>query len=229
MICACFARYLFHAHVLTVAVVKDASILLRDIAGDAASNAANRVRPDQDDLARIDAPAQDNVWHDTPDLSKDTMKQQFQSVYKGNPKEDVKDAANAGVSTAHPTGSTDARGLAETAAHDQRTGGASGINATAGASNAVNTGLQRLDDNIDDETKDKARQKKEEYRVRTKEYLKKKMPEERRDQVIWRLKVRLLPVTTIIYLFGDFSDDSLENGARMPATSRLPAGHSDPT
>lgn len=173
-------------------LLKDASILLRDIAGDAASNAANRVRPDQDDLARIDAPAQDNVWHDTPDLSKDTMKQQFQSVYKGNPKEDIKDAANAGVSTAHPTGSTDARGLAETAAHDQRTGGASGINATAGASNAINTGLQRLDDNIDDETKDKARQKKEEYRVRTKEYLKKKMPEERRDQVIWRLKKMVL-------------------------------------
>jgi hypothetical protein len=52
-------------------------VLLRDIAGDAASNAAAKLKPDEDTLAQIDQPAEDNVWHDKPNLSKDQIKNQL--------------------------------------------------------------------------------------------------------------------------------------------------------
>jgi hypothetical protein len=41
---------------------------------------------------------------------------------------------------------------------------------------------------LDDETQEKAKKRNEEYRRKAREYLKKKMPQERRDQVIFRLK-----------------------------------------
>ncbi len=75
--------------------VSDATILIKDMAGDAASNVANRVRPSPDDLAQMDSPAEDNVWHDTPDLSKDNVKKQLQSAYRGSPKEDAQAAAES--------------------------------------------------------------------------------------------------------------------------------------
>ncbi len=55
----------------------------------------------------------------------------------------------------------------------------------------MNTAVQRVNENLDDETKEQARSRAKEMRARTKEYLSKKMPEERREQTIWRLKVRL--------------------------------------
>lgn len=63
-------------------LLSDASVLFRDMAGDAASKAADRVSPSADDLARIDEPAPDNTWHDKPDFSKDNIKKQAQQVYK---------------------------------------------------------------------------------------------------------------------------------------------------
>jgi len=46
----------------------------------------------------------------------------------------------------------------------------------------------RANENISQEDKDKAREKKERAKERTKNYLSSKMPEERREQTIWRLK-----------------------------------------
>jgi len=150
-------------------------ILLRDIAGDAATNAATKVRPSQEDLQNLDAPAADNTWHEKPDLSKDKLKGQFQNIYKGDAKEDGKAVLSEGTS----------------AAQDRQTGTASGVNAQAGASVAVNTLQQKVDQNVDEETKEKARTRADEYKTRTKEYFGKKVPQERREQTIWRLKVCL--------------------------------------
>lgn len=169
-------------------LLHDATVLLRDIAGDAATNAAAKVRPSQEDLQNLDAPAADNTWHEKPDLSKDKMKKQFQSVYKGDAKEDGKTVLSEGTSAAHPSGSSDPRDLANTAAQDRQTGTASGINAQAGVSAAVNTAQQKIDQNLDDETKEKTRTRADEYRARTKEYFSKKIPQERREQTVWRLK-----------------------------------------
>ncbi|KAK4231477.1 hypothetical protein QBC38DRAFT_223649 [Podospora fimiseda] len=173
-------------------LLNDATILLRDIAGDAATNAAARVKPSHEDLDQLDTPAADNTWHEAPDFSKDKFKNKVNEYYRGNPKEDAKAAATQGVSAAHPSGSTDPADLASTAAHDQRTGASSGVNAAGGAQAAANTLQSKVDANLDDETKDKIKARREEYHARAKKYFQRKMPQERRDQTVWRLKKMVL-------------------------------------
>ena len=161
------------------------------MAADAASNAAGKVRPDEDALRNMDRPAEDNTWHDAPDFSKDNLKKQAQGIYGGNPKEDVKHATNQATSTAHPSGSSDPKDLGKTVANDQANGGSSGVDARAGVSAGAKALKNRVDANVNDDTKEDARRKKEEYKARTREYFQRKVPEERRDQIIWRLKVSI--------------------------------------
>lgn len=197
-------------------LLKDATILLRDMAGDAATNAAARVRPSQEDLAQLDHPAQDNTWHDAPDMSKDAVKGRLQNYYKGNPKEDVRAAAAEGTSSAHPSGSTDPKDLAATAAHDRQTGAASGANVLGGAATAKDALKRNVNENVDEETKEKARARREEYRERTRNYFSRKVPQERRDQTVWRLKKMVLEcqqhpdyyqaVQTLLDLAEEYSD-----------------------
>lgn len=149
--------------------MKDATVLIRDMAGDAATNAASKVRPSGEALSSIDEPAQDNTWHDVPDLSKENVRNQLQGAYKGNPKGDAQDIAGTTSNAARrPDGS---------------------INPTAGAQTAVNQVDARIPDEKKENVKESARETAEAYRARAKDYLAKKMPEERRDRTIWRLKV----------------------------------------
>jgi hypothetical protein len=48
--------------------------LAKDIAADASQKAANQVRPSQEELSQIDQAAEDNVWHEKPNISKDDLK-----------------------------------------------------------------------------------------------------------------------------------------------------------
>lgn len=57
--------------------MSDAVVLLRDIAGDTAAKAASKLRPDEDALAQIDQPAEANVWHEKPNINKDSLKTQL--------------------------------------------------------------------------------------------------------------------------------------------------------
>jgi hypothetical protein len=174
-------------------LVKDASILVRDIAGDAASNAAQKINPSEEQLKQIDDPAEDNTWHDVPDMSRGNIKSQLKQAYDENKPvsgQDVKDAAGDATETAHPSGSRDPRDAANLAAQDQQNNTSSGVDAQAGVQSGLNTLKDRADTNIDDKTKDAARAKKEQ----TKQYLSKKMPEERRDQIIWRLKKMVVEI-----------------------------------
>lgn len=157
--------------------VNDASILLRDIAGDAATNAAGKVRPSDDRLAQIDRPADDNTWHDAPDFSKQNIKSQIQSSYKGdNPQQDAQQVA-ANATTAAQGTSTD-----------------SGVNVAAGIDAAKQTAQERtgVSDQEAAEAKEAANKRAAEYRAKTLDYLKKKVPQERREQTIWRLKKMIL-------------------------------------
>lgn len=114
-------------------LLNDATILIRDMAGDAASNAATTIRPPEEKLSQIDRPAEDNTWHEAPDFSKDNLKSQFQSTYKsGDPKTDARAVAENATSAAHPSGSTDPQNLASTAARDQQQGTSSGVDARSG-------------------------------------------------------------------------------------------------
>lgn len=57
--------------------MSDATVLIRDIAADASQKAANQVRPSEDKLAQIDEPAEENTWHEKPNINKDDLKGKF--------------------------------------------------------------------------------------------------------------------------------------------------------
>lgn len=150
--------------------MSDASILIRDMAGDAATNAATKLRPSEDKLNQIDAPAGDNTWHEAPNFSKENIKSQVQSAIKRNPGADANDVANTAVEGARQLDNT----------LDFQAGAQAGTGAVSDTINA----------NISDEDREAAKTTAAEYRRQAIEYLKKKVPQERRDQTVWRLKVR---------------------------------------
>lgn len=153
-------------------LLSDATVLLRDVAGDAAQNAANRVNPSQDELSQIDQAAEDNTWHDVPDLSRDNLRNQAKGTFNKN----------------KPFDQNDLKGVAKNAANQGDTG--DGVDRDQAAA----TGRDQLRDqasaNVPDETKDRAKQ----YRDRTKNYAKEKLPKERRDQSIFRMKKMIVEV-----------------------------------
>ncbi|KAF2665193.1 hypothetical protein BT63DRAFT_448440 [Microthyrium microscopicum] len=169
-------------------LLSDAAILMRSMAGDAATNAAQKVSPDEEKLAQIDQPAEDNTWHEVPEFNKDQLKSKIPFG-----KKDVKDVANAGTAAAHPDGSTDPADTANLAAHEQQTGEQTGINAAGGADAAGSALNQKLDEKAP-EAKGKVKNKAKEYNARSQNYLKGKMPKERREQTIWRLKKMIVEV-----------------------------------
>lgn len=58
-------------------LLNDGVVLLRDMAGDAATKAASRVKPSAEELRQIDEPAPENTWHEAPDLSRESIKNQM--------------------------------------------------------------------------------------------------------------------------------------------------------
>ncbi|KAF2011431.1 hypothetical protein BU24DRAFT_426515 [Aaosphaeria arxii CBS 175.79] len=166
-------------------LLSDASILLRDIAGDAATNTANKVRPNEEQLSQIDRPAEDNTWHEAPDLSKGNLQNQLkQSIPFG--KGDAKQAAGDINQAAHPTGSRDPADTADLLAREQQQGTQQGLNAQAAAVQAK----ESISQNIPEEDKDRARRQRE----RAQNYFKGKVPQERREQTIWRLKKMIVEI-----------------------------------
>lgn len=87
-------------------------------------------------------------------------------------------------------GSRDPADAANLAAQEQQTGQNQGLDLQAGARAGVDTLKNAASENVSEEQKDKAR----EYRERTERYLKGKMPKERREQTIWRLKKMVVEV-----------------------------------
>lgn len=156
-------------------LLSDATTLLRDMAGDAATNAASKVKPSQEALQRMDEPAADHTWHEKPDLSKENLRAQAQGIYKKNTDGNAGDARQ------------DAQAAADRTADAARNPDGS-LNARAGANAAISEAKNR----IDPETKETAQKAAQAYRAKTREYLGKKMPQERREQVIWRLKKMIL-------------------------------------
>ncbi|KAI4290149.1 MAG: hypothetical protein L6R35_000578 [Caloplaca aegaea] len=153
-------------------LLSDATILLRDVAGDAAQNAANRVNPSQDQLQQIDQPAADNTWHDVPDLSRDNLRNQAKGAMNKN----------------KPMSREDAQGMARNAANQGDTG--DGVDPNQAAASGQKQVRDQLSANIPDEQKDTAKN----YRDRSLNYAKEKLPKERRDQSIFRLKKMIVEV-----------------------------------
>ena len=149
-------------------------VLLRDMAGDAATNAANVVRPSEDQLSQIDRPAEDNTWHEKP------TKEQWQEKTKAFRKKGDTDSTAGVDATLQPTSADTADQAAQKVQK-------------AGVGNTAKSAFsKKLDQRMDPETKEKLKQRNEEYRQKSRDYLNKKMPQERKDQTIWRLKKMIL-------------------------------------
>jgi hypothetical protein len=168
-------------------LLNDAVTLLRDMAGDAAQKSANKVNPDADRLAQIDDPAEENTWHEVPDLSASNLKAQARDRYAQNKPFSKSDVQQAGQQVLddgqnHPSDDPLVAGK-------------------AGLSNAAENLKQTANSNVPDERKDKIQENKqralearENAKNSTKAYLGKKMPKERRDQTVWRLKKMVVEI-----------------------------------
>jgi hypothetical protein len=161
-------------------LLDDALVLVRDMAGDAATNTANKVRPSEEKLSQIDRPAEDNTWHDTPNLSKDALKQQARDTYNRNKpfsQQEAKDAAAQGLDQAQNQPTTDNQAAAQT-----------------GAATTVEQLKAQAGQNVPEETKENVRNARTAIAQNSRNYLSKKMPQERREQSIWRLKKMMVEI-----------------------------------
>ena len=156
--------------------MNDATILLRDIAGDAATKAAGKINPSDEQLSQIDHAAEDNTWHEKPDVA--GIKSDFQSKLPMS-KKDVKDSAN------------DA-----TAAADANTPNDPAVADKQDAKQGAKAGYQNFRSNVSQRFDEDQKKQLREYRERTNNYFKEKVPKERRDQVIFRLKKMIVEIQT---------------------------------
>lgn len=174
-------------------LLNDAVILLRDVAGDSASKAAMKIRPDEEQLQQIDEPAPDHQWHDTPNLSRDNIKGQFREKYNKNKpldRNDLREVQENANAAADPYGARNPRVTADRAAQDQRYSTSNDVDAAGG----VRAGVQDLRNRVSESTPEEHRQRAREYKERTRNYITNKMPQERRDQVIFRLKKMVVEI-----------------------------------
>lgn len=165
-------------------LLSDASILARDIAGDAASKAAQQVNPSEDQLRQIDHPADDNTWHDVPDLSRDNLKNQARSAFDKNSPVSTEQAQNIAQESAQQGQNT----AQSHPSQDPREAG------RAGLGQAVDNLKAQAQANIPDEQQEEAKKAKGAAVQNTRNYLNKKVPQDRREQTIWRLKKMVVEI-----------------------------------
>jgi len=202
-------------------LLSDATILLRDIASDAAQKAGGRLQPSQEQLSQLDRPAEDNTWHEAPDLSRNALRDRAKGTFNKNAplnSEDVKKAAGDATAAANPDNTRDPQSLAQHAAQERQQGSSTGIDAKGGFNSALNHLDANKDDQKIEEQKEKARKKTNAYQARTQDYLKGKVPQERRDQTIYRLKKMVVEiqghedyqqaVDTLLYLAKTYAGHS---------------------
>lgn len=173
--------------------MSDASVLLRDIAGDAAQKTATKINPSEDRLNQIDEPADDNTWHDVPNLSPSNLRSQAKDQYnkqKPMSRNDLKNAAGDATQTAHPSGSRDPADAAQLEADSRNQGTGSGMDPQAGVNQALGNLRGTASQNISEDTKAQGRDAKN----RTTDYMRNKVPKERRDQTIYRLKKMIVEI-----------------------------------
>ncbi|PKX92530.1 uncharacterized protein P174DRAFT_421582 [Aspergillus novofumigatus IBT 16806] len=151
-------------------LLNDAMIIARDMAGDVSQQAADRVRPSQEQLSQVDQPAEENVWHEKPDIPKEQLKSRFQKS-----KEEAGDVANTATQSA-------------TGGQDPAT--AKDVDVQAGVSSAA----QKAKEKVPEDVSEKAKSRAQELKERTRSYMEQKMPKERREQVIWRLKKMVIEI-----------------------------------
>lgn len=138
------------------------------MASDSAQKAAGALKPSEEDLAQIDRPADENMWHESPNLSKDALKSRFKKSEK-------------------------TQGNVDTVNGSHATNGANGVD---GVTTSQQTGTSGTADTAElkDQATTTAKQRSKEAAERTKKFLAEKMPRERREQTIWRIKKMIVEI-----------------------------------
>lgn len=157
-------------------LLSDVQILLRDMVGDAATNTASRISPTEEQLAQIDHPADDNVWHEVPDISRKNLVGQMKGQWTKN-----KSNQNATEGAANAYGAADPavnRDPVDTVVQP----GAEGQYPVIQANDA--------EELVPEEAKERRKKFSEKYR----EYWTKKVPKERREHTIFRLKKMVVEI-----------------------------------
>lgn len=103
---------------------------------------------------------------------------------------DLKNATGDATQNAHPSGSRDPADAAMLEADSRDQGTDSGMDPQAGAYQAKDNLMGTAKNNVPDETQEKARN----ARDRTQNYMKQKVPKERRDQTVFRLKKMIVEI-----------------------------------
>ncbi|KAF2398566.1 hypothetical protein EJ06DRAFT_557805 [Trichodelitschia bisporula] len=170
-------------------LLNDAVILMRSIAGDAASHAAGKVSPPEDQLAQIDHPAQDDTWHEDPLVNASEHKSKLRGFFQKQKPEAQRIAGDA-TQAAHPEDSRDPTHAADDLARREQQGQPTGIDINAGGREAAGQVRDHVSQQVPDDVKDRARG----TRADAQNYLKGKMPQERREQTIWRLKKMVVEI-----------------------------------
>ena len=104
------------------------------------------------------------------------MKEQGQRLAGSGPAQDAQDVAAAGQDASNADRTTDVRNM----------------DAEAGTDAVKKTADRKLNKNVDGDTKDTVKKGGEAYRRRAAEYFKKQVPEDRRDQIVFRFKKMIL-------------------------------------
>ncbi|KAK9312585.1 hypothetical protein V1524DRAFT_410647 [Lipomyces starkeyi] len=83
-------------------LLSDSITLLRDMAADVGTGAAEKIRPSGDQIAKIDEPAADNTWHRAPDYGKNLNRDQLHQAREEHAEEidKAKEAKNQRVNQA---------------------------------------------------------------------------------------------------------------------------------
>lgn len=170
-------------------LLSDATILLRDIAGDVAVKTATKVKPSDQQLTQIDQPAADNTWLDAPDISASQLKNKIK-LTKSTAGDAASDAAGDASAVAHPEGSRDPGDTASRIREDKQRGRDSAVDVGDGMQAGAATLQQRTAQNVPEGTKESTQRNKD----RARHYLSTKMPPERREQTIWRLRKMVIEI-----------------------------------
>jgi hypothetical protein len=176
-------------------LLSDVSLLARDMVADAGAKATSKIRPDEDRLKQIDEAAPDHQWHESPPSLgelRDQVKSKTQSAK--NQAQEQSDGVQRDAALG-ATGQSDPKEAGRRAAdeHANQTS-RSDVDQKAGAQQGVQSAKDRVSNVVPDEHKDKARQVKEDTKNQTKNYLNDKIPRERRDQTIDRLKKMVVEI-----------------------------------
>ena len=136
--------------------------MVRSMAGDVASKAADKLQPTEDQMSQIDAPAEENTWHEapkTPEMSRQKIQEQLKSI-RGRTPFGKKGGNDGSISD-----------------------GAIAVQQKEALNVEPATGTE-----VTPKAERDTKKKWKEYQSRSQNYLGRKMPKERREQTIWRLK-----------------------------------------